>query len=226
MRVLHLDASSRFDRSHTRRLSALFVNELRSTDEETEIVRRDLAVNPPPFVDEAWIAAAFAKPERRTPEMRAALRISDELVDELVACDVYVMGVPMYNFSVPGAYKAYVDQIVRVGRTFSFDPSDIHRPYRGLLQEKQLFLLTARGDAGYEHGGRYEMLNHLDPYVRTVFGFIGVTEVTSIAAEHDEFGGVALRDSVATAEHRVKEAARQVAASLRLRVAVCGAALK
>jgi len=84
-----------------------------------------------------WIAAAFASDGLRTAEMRDALRVSDELVDELLACELYVVGLPMYNFSVPAVFKGYIDQIVRVGRTFSFDPEQ-PEPYKGLIEGKTI----------------------------------------------------------------------------------------
>jgi FMN-dependent NADH-azoreductase len=80
-------------------------------------------------VDEPWIAAAYSPPEAHTPELSQALKISDELVEEFIAADRYVFGVPMYNFSVPSTFKAYIDQIVRVNRTFAVNEQD----YQGLV---------------------------------------------------------------------------------------------
>ncbi len=81
------------------------------------VTYRDLGHNPIPHLEEPWIAAAFTPPEQRTPELWQAIKFSDLLVDELLAADIYVLGVPMYNFSVPSSFKAYIDQIVRIGRT-------------------------------------------------------------------------------------------------------------
>jgi FMN-dependent NADH-azoreductase len=111
---------------------------------------RDVGRNPVPHVDEPWIAAAYTPPEQRPPQLQEAIRISDELVDEFLAADLYVIGIPMYNFSVPSTFKAYidevnaapggslqenVDQIVRVGRTFAFEPEDSASPYKPLTQQ-------------------------------------------------------------------------------------------
>ena len=161
------------------------------------VTHRDVGHDPPPHVDEAWIAAAFAPPAERTRAMHAALRTSDELIDELLAADVGVIGVPMYNFGVPSGFKAYIDQIVRVGRTFAFEPEDAGEPYKPLVRGKRVFVVVATGDTGYETGGRYEKQNHLDPYLRTVFRFIGVTDVT-FHVGNDEFGGSRLAPRSAT----------------------------
>jgi FMN-dependent NADH-azoreductase len=162
-------------------------------------------------VSEEWIAAAFTSPECRTAEMQKTLRISDEFVDELFACDVYVFGVPMYNYSVPSVFKGYIDQVVRVGRTFSFDPKRKEQPYRGLVSGKRMVLITARGDAGYGPNGPHWRKNHVEPYVTEVFGFLGVARVDTVAVEYDEFGGVSLEESVRSAAAEVKKLAAGIA---------------
>lgn len=132
--------------------------------------------------------------------MRAALAISDELVAELERADIIVAGVPMYNFGVPAPMKAYIDNIVRVGRTFGFDASRQGGPYWPMLTGKRMVVLSSRGDHGYDAGGRLAHMNYLDPYLRTIFGFIGVSDFESIAAEYDEFGGVSVEQSLVRAE--------------------------
>lgn len=214
MKVLHLDSSARVNRSHTRRLSTLFIDELREAYPHLEVVRRDLALLPPPHVTEAWIAEAFSPQRRYTSETAASLRVSDELVGELFACDLYVFGVPMYNFGVPSVFKSYIDQVVRVGRTFSFDPNNREHPYQGLIEGKRMVLITARGDAGYGPGGPNRAHNYLDPYVADVFAFLGVPCVETIAVEYDEFGGTSFSDSLREAEEKVRDLARRVAADV------------
>ncbi len=201
--MLHIDASPRSDRSHTRRLTREFIDTWRKAHPADTVGYRDVGRDPPPPVDESWIAAAFTPPRERTLAMRKALRISDGLVDEFLAADVYVIGAPMYNFTVPSAFKAYIDQIVRVGRTFAFEPEDEQQPYKPLVHGKRMFVVVASGDSGYESGGRFEQLNHLDPYLRTVFGFIGITDITFIYVGNDEFGGHRLEQSVARARARI-----------------------
>ena len=210
MRVLHIDTSARQSRSHTRRLSALFIEELRRLCPDLSVIRRDLALSPPPPVSEEWIAAAFASEELRTAEMRNALRVSDELVDELLACDLYVLGLPMYNFGVPAVFKSYIDQIVRVGRTFSFHPAQQPEPYKGLIGGKTVVVVAARGDSGYGPEGPHWSKNHLEPYVVDVFRFLGVASIKTVAVENDEHGGLPLRQSMSAAEAALLDLAAEV----------------
>lgn len=100
-RLLHIDASPRGERSHSRRLTREFVETWKKANPINTIVDRDLGRNPIPHVSEDWIAAAFTPENERSPEQKQTLRLSDELVDELLAADIYVMGVPMYNGALP-----------------------------------------------------------------------------------------------------------------------------
>ncbi|MGK9233002.1 NAD(P)H-dependent oxidoreductase [Inquilinus limosus] len=201
--ILHIDSSARAGRSHTRRLSARFVQGWLARRPYDEVIRRDVGLEPPPPVTEAWIAAAFTKPERRTPEMRATLALSDALVDELERADLIVAGVPMYNFGLPAQMKAWVDNIVRVGRTFGFDRSRPGEPYWPMLSGKRLVTLGARGDWGYGPGERLAGMNHVEPHLQTVFRYIGVTDAVSIAAEYDEFADERIQQSLQAAETEI-----------------------
>lgn len=205
--LFHIDASPRGNRSHSRALTREFVNTWMTSHPADTVVYRDVGHYPPPPVDEAWIAAAFTPAGERTAPMREALKISDALVDELLAADILVIGLPMYNFSVPSSFKAYIDQIVRIRRTFDFDPGDQQQPYKPLVHGKRIFIIVATGDAGYENGGRLAGLNHLDPYLRTLFRFIGVTDLTFVYIGNDEFGGERLANSLLHARARIAELA-------------------
>lgn len=201
--LLHIDASPRGNRSHSRALTREFVDTWLQSHPGDTVVYRDVGHYPPPHVDETWIAAAFTPAQERTQQLRDALQRSDELVDELLAADVIVMGLPMYNFGVPASFKAYVDQIVRIKRTFDFDPHDGEQPYKPLVQDKPIFVIVATGDSGYESGGRFAALNHLDPYLRTIFGFIGIKNLTFVHVGNDEFGGEKLAASLQNARTRI-----------------------
>src|SRR5688500_3698854 len=167
--LLHIDASARRTRSHTRHLTKRFVDSWRAHRPGDHVVVRDVGTEPPPPVTEAWIAAAFAKPGQRTADMHAALAFSDRLIDELERADVIVAGVPMYNFGIPAPFKAYIDNIVRVGRTFGFDRARPDEPYWPMLagQGKRLIILSARGDYGYAPGQRLAHTNHVESGVAT-----------------------------------------------------------
>jgi FMN-dependent NADH-azoreductase len=203
--VLHINSSARIERSHTRYLSNLFVQEWRCLRPEDRVISREIGTEPPPPVSESWIASAFTPPQDRTAAMREALRLSDTLVDELVQADLIVLGAPMYNFGMPAQLKAYVDQIIRVGRTFALDVSNEKQPYRPLLTEKRMVVITATGDGGYHPGGPLEHLNHLNPHVRTAFGFIGITEIEFAAVGYDEFPDDRVKRSLAAAESKIRQ---------------------
>jgi FMN-dependent NADH-azoreductase len=168
------------------------------------ITYRDIGRHPVPHVDEAWIAAAYATSHPEATQLEA-IRISDRLIDEFLAADVYVLGVPMYNFSIPSTLKAYIDQIVRPGRTFGFVPEQVENRYQPLVLGKKMVIMTARGDSGFGPGGRNEKMNHQDPYLSTIFGFVGITDITFIAVESDEFGGASLADSIASARTKMTQ---------------------
>lgn len=212
MHLLHLDASARAGRSdlhaygsHTRRLSARFVARWQAARPRDPIAYRDIGQCPPAPVDAAWIHAAFTPEAARASWMHQRLGESDALIDELMRADLIVAGMPMYNFGVPSGFKAYIDNIVRVGRTFGFDRTRQGEPYWPLLDERPrtLVLLGSRGDFGYGPGGRIASMNHVEPAVRTAFGYIGIADVRSIAVEYDEFGGDRLAASLREAEAAV-----------------------
>lgn len=190
--ILHLDSSPRGDRSTSRALTKQFVNVWKQMHPDDVITYRDLGRYPVPPINEAWIAAAFSPPDQLTPPLEAALMISDELIDELLAADIFVFGVPMYNYSVPASFKAYIDQVVRVRRTFIVGADG----YEGLLKDKKALVITTRG-------GSYtgKPLDFQEPYLRAVFDFIGMTDVTFIHAENLAMG-VDERQYAITAAHK------------------------
>lgn len=212
--LLHIDASARSGRSgtdphgsHSRRLTDRFVRQWLAAQPDSEVVYRDVGQQPPAPVSAEWIHAAFTPEAQREPWMHEALRQSDELVDELMRADVIVAGVPMYNFGPPAQFKAYIDNIVRVGRTFGFDRSRAGDPYWPLLADsgKRLIILSSRGNYGYDAGGRVSERNHVEPAVRSAFGYIGITDSHSIAVEYDEFADERLAESIRQAEAAVDE---------------------
>ncbi len=203
--LLHIDSSPRGERSHSRRMTREFVEQWKQVHPDDTVTYRDTGRNPIPHVDEPWIAAAFSPPEQHTPELREAIRLSNQLVDEFLAADIYIIGVPMYNFSVPSGFKAYIDQIVRFGRTVTFEPNDLGNVFKPLVLGKKMFIIASRGDSGYQPGGQYEQMNHHDPYLVTVFGFMGITDITFIYVEKDEYGGTKLAESIANARAKIGE---------------------
>ena len=204
--LLHLDASPRGERSHSRRMTRTFVEQWTQAHPGDTVVYRDIGRNPVPHVTEAWIAAAFTLSEVRTPALWEALRISDELVDEFLSADIYVMGVPMYNWTVSSSFKAYIDNIVRINRTWAYIPEENPEyPYKPLVHGKKMFVISARGDGGFAPRGRNESRDFLSPYIREVFSMLGVTDITFVNVENDEYGGQRLADSIALAQSQISQ---------------------
>ena len=199
--LLHIDSSPRGERSHTRRISHEFVQAWKAEQPDGSVTYRDLGHHPVPFVDEAWVAAAFTPPQEHTPELQEAIRLSNDLVDEFLAADLYVFGVPMYNFGMPAVFKAYIDQIARVGRTFSVDANG----YKGLVHGKKMCILTARGGGGYGPGGAMEAYNYEDPHLRAVFNFIGVTDINFIHLENLNRGDEVIQQSMIEARDQIQK---------------------
>jgi Acyl carrier protein phosphodiesterase len=150
--LLHIDSSPRDARSRSRQLTREFVEAWKQSHPTDTVTYRDIGRNPLPHVSELWIAAAYTPPEQRTPELWNAIHLSDRLVDELLVADICVIGVPMYNFSIPSTMKAYIDQIVRIKRTFEFTPENSENPYKPLVLNKKMFIITSRGTSGYGPG--------------------------------------------------------------------------
>ncbi len=134
-----------------------------------------------PSVTPEWIGAAHTPEDSRTAAQRDILALSETLIAELQVADEYVLGVPMHNFSVPSVLKLWIDQIARAGKTFSY----IDGVPAGLLKNKKATFLIASGGV-YDAGTAMASFNFAEPYLRTVFGFLGVTNTSFIAA-----GGVA-----------------------------------
>ena len=204
--LLHLDASPRGERSHSRRMTKEFVEKWQKFHPEDTITYRDIGRNPIPHIDENWIITAFTPPQLRTEKMWDGLSVSEELVDEFLAADIYVFGVPMYNWSVSSGFKAYIDNIVRINRTWAYIPEENPEfPYKSLVHDKKMFVISARGDGGFEPGGRNARRDFVNPYLKEVFAMLGITDISFINVENDEYGGQKLESAIAVARNRIVE---------------------
>jgi FMN-dependent NADH-azoreductase len=187
-------------------MTRAFVEQWKRSHPGDTVVYRDIGRNPVPHVTEICIAAAFMPVEQRTPELRDALRIGDELVDEFLAADVYVMGVPMYNWTVSSGFKAYIDNIVRINRTWAYIPEENPEfPYKPLVHGKKMFVISARGDGGFASGGRNAQRDFLTPYLKEAFSMLGVTDITFVDVENDEYGGQKLANSITAAQAQIAQ---------------------
>ena len=180
-KLLIINASARNERSISRFMTKVFADVWAQNHPDDQIAYREVGQGNIPHVSERWIAAAFKPAALRDSTDLGALRISDELVAELKDADVIVVGTPMYNWSVPSALKAYIDQVLRVNETVLVSKADIKNPYQGLLKDKKVYLLMVRGNMGYDPGDFYEHMDFQTNYLKTVFGIMGIDDVQHIA---------------------------------------------
>jgi FMN-dependent NADH-azoreductase len=176
--LLKIDSSPMGERSISRKLTAECAKIWSEAHSGGRVISRDLTAIDIPVIDQGWVAAAYTPADARTAEQKEALRVSDLLIADLEKADEYVLGVPMHNFSIPSTLKLWIDQVVRAGKTFAYGSAGP----KGFLTGKKATLLMASGGV-YEHGTALAALNFVTPYLRTVFGFLGVTDVNFIAAE-------------------------------------------
>jgi FMN-dependent NADH-azoreductase len=171
--LLHIDSSPLYGRSVSRQLTGAFVDKWKSAHPNGTVIDRDLNATPIPPVTAEWVGAAYTPKEARTPQQGELLTLSDTLLAELEHADEYVLGVPMHNFGVPSVLKLWIDQIARVGRTFSYADGTP----KGLLKGKKATFIIATGGI-YDAQTQMASFNFVEPYLRSVFGFLGVTDAT------------------------------------------------
>ncbi len=178
--LLHINVSPRGNYPISRQLGAAAVQAWQKSNPGGRVIERDLAKSPLTFIDLDWIAGAFSPPEHHNQSHKKALALSDQLVSEVVEADEIVLATPMYNFAVPAALKAWVDHVVRAGKTFHYTTAG--KP-EGLLagKDKKVLAIIASG-ANYAEGSGLTALDYEVPYLRFIFGFMGITNVRFIQA--------------------------------------------
>lgn len=212
-RILHIESSARpVPGSFSRRLAADLLDRLITAHPGAVVTVRDLAADPLPHVDAAFVAAMFVPEDERSPEQRAAMRLSEALVSELEAADIVVVGAPMYNYGVPSALKAWIDHVVRARRTFRHTPEG---PV-GLLADRPVYIVSAAGGV-YSEGATARM-DFFHPYMRAVLGKIGLKDLRFIRVEGLALGPEASAAAVDAAE-RVVHASMPVREASALGVA-------
>jgi FMN-dependent NADH-azoreductase len=181
--LLRIDSSPlSSEASFSRQLTAEFVRQWSQTNPGGRIISRDLASTKLPVVNAEWIGAAHTPEAKLTLLQRETLAASEELIAELQAADEYVIGVSMHNFSIPGGLKLWIDQVARAGKTFAYEGN---APV-GLLRDKKVTFLVASGGV-YQQGTPSAFMNFVEPYLRSLFNFLGVTNVSFVNA-----GGTAM----------------------------------
>jgi len=183
MKLMHVDASAKRERSNSRALSRFFIERLREEGVALDVDYLDVTVDTPPHVSEAFAIATYTPEHERTPAMRATLAGSDALCRRLLEADALVFAMPMYNWSMPSAFKAFVDSVTRTNVTYvnSADGRIV-----GQLGRQKALFITSRG-ADLRPGTPYSSMDALTPALKAAFGFLGVTDPTFVDAQPLQF---------------------------------------
>lgn len=197
-KVLYVTSSPRGEASFSNQVAARVLDEIRARDPGTEIVSRNLADDPLPHIDADFLTAARSPDGATSERQKAVLARSDALVDELIGSDIVVIAVPMINLGIPSTLKAWIDHIVRAGRTFSYTEAGV----QGLVGGKKGIIVAARG--GY-YSGEKKALDFQLPYLESVLGFLGLTDITSFEVEGTSLGPEVAGKAVAEASRKIHE---------------------
>lgn len=201
-KILVITASPRGERSVSRALTTKFAQLWAQHHPQDTLLLRDIGHHPVPHVTEPWIVGSFAPPDAQTPESKAAIAVSDQLLEEFLGVDRYIFGIPMYNFNIPSTFKAYIDQVVRAGKTFAVGPNG----FEGLVKNKKaLFILCSGGS--YPPGSPMAAYNFQEPYLRHIFAYMGITDVRFVTADGVNLG----EDTAKASRQKVENALTELA---------------
>lgn len=191
MHILQINASARRDGANSTRVADQITARLQAANPGATLTLRDLAVTPHPLLDEAALGALFTPADARSPEQAARVALDDALIAEIQAHDTVVLGVPMYNFGVPVQLKSWIDAIARAGVTFRYTATGPE----GLLTGKTVYVALARGGLYRDTPNDSQV-----PYLKSVLGFLGLTDLRFIYAEGLAMGPEAVAKGFAQAE--------------------------
>ena len=186
--ILRIDSSARDSGSTSRLVGDHLEARLVAALPDASIARRDLASAPLPHISNLTIAGYYTPADQMTAELHNATALSDELIHELRSADVLILTVPMYNFSIPSALKAWIDQVVRIGHTFSYDGTS----FSGLMTAKRAYAICVYGASGYAVGAPFSAANFVEPYLHFLLNFLGIADVTFFAVEATTAGDATL----------------------------------
>ncbi|MYM98474.1 FMN-dependent NADH-azoreductase [Duganella vulcania] len=196
--ILHINSSVRQNGSLSRQLGGEYVAKWQVANPAGTVVTRDLASNPVPHLTEQMMGAYFTPAEQRNADQAHTIKTSDALVDELLAADTIVIGAPMYNFSVTSGLKAWIDHVARAGRTFKYGANGPE----GLVHGKKVIVFVASG--GVYSEGPAAAYDHVTTYLRSVLGFLGMTDVTFVVAEGVAMGEEAVAAAIAKGRGKIE----------------------
>jgi FMN-dependent NADH-azoreductase len=204
MNILHITSSGRGNASYSNRVATQVIDEISGRNPGATVTVRNLAADTLPHIDDDFVVATRSPNGPQTDKQRGQLAQSDALVDELFASNVVVIAAPMINFTIPSNLKAWIDNVARAGRTFSYSAAGP----QGLVTGKQVILVVARG-------GVYATNPALDfqvPYLKSVLGFLGMTDVEVVEVEGTAYGPDAAEKAVEAATAKLHAQCDQRAA--------------
>ncbi|TDP03310.1 FMN-dependent NADH-azoreductase [Flavobacterium sp. 245] len=187
-KILKIITSTNGETSFSNQLSNAVIEKLILLYPESEVRTLDLSKTPLPYLTNSHISAVYTPAETHTEEQTVAIKYSDEAIEKLLDSDILVIGVPLYNFGIPAVLKGWIDQIARAGKTFSYGAEGP----KGLVTDKKVYLSIASGAVFSE--GPMKSYDFSESYLRTIFGFLGMTDVTTFRVE-----GTAIPDFAANA---------------------------
>jgi FMN-dependent NADH-azoreductase len=196
MNILQINSSARTEGSHSTKLANALVERIRADNPGATLTLRDLARRPHPHFDESTLQALFMPADQRTPQHTERIALDDVLIAEVQAADVLVLGVPMYNFGAPAQLKNWIDAISRAQVTFRY----IANGPEGLLKGKKVYVALTRGGLY-----RNTPTDTQVPYLKTIFGFLGMTDVQFVYAEGLAMGPEAEQNALASAQSQIEE---------------------
>ena len=209
-KILIITASARVHDSVSRYLSNVFINHWEKSVPNSIITIRELANSNVSHLTEKWLVATSKSASERSHEEIETLKYSSDCIQELFDADIIVIATPMYNFSIPSALKAYIDQIMRVNETFSVQNKNGKQIYSGLLKGKSLLLLLSRGGQDYEKDEENAELNYQNTYLKMVFGIMGIQNVSEIIINGTSRKNEFINESIMKAELKIQTLIEQV----------------
>lgn len=189
--ILFINSSARSTGSISRQLTGEFIAQLKAAQPGSTVVERDVAAHPIAHLDEKMLGAFFTPADKRSAEQQDMVKLSEQLIAEVNAADVIVIGAPMYNFSITSTLKAWIDHVARAGVTFKYTETG---PV-GLIEGKKVYVFTSRG--GVYSEGPAKVMDFHETYLRAVLGFIGMTDVTFVHSEGLGMGEAAVEKALA-----------------------------
>jgi len=198
-KLLRINSSSRFHGSYTNSIADHATSLWRTANPGAEIITRNVADGSIPLITQQTIEGFYATNDTMTDELLQAIALSDQLIAELKSADLLLICAPIYNFSVPAALKTWIDQIVRVGHTFSYEDGE----FKGLITNTRAIVINAYGAEGYLNGEPFSGANFLQPYLEFLLPFLGIEDTRFVALQGTTGDPVTIASNVSAAKAEI-----------------------